>query len=124
MLADEVGLGKTIEAGLVMRKLKLRGLVRRTLVVAPKGLATQWVSEMRTHFTEDFQLILGEDLAVLKRMNAGDHARYWTQQHSLQYLDKPDAWQQVNPWRTFNQVIVSLDSVKPWKNAVVGAKKN
>lgn len=35
LLADEVGLGKTIEAGLVMRELKLRGLVRRTLVVAP-----------------------------------------------------------------------------------------
>lgn len=113
LLADEVGLGKTIEAGLVMRELKLRGLVRRTLVVAPKGLATQWVSEMRTHFNEAFQLLLGEDLAVLKRMNAGDHARYWTQQNSLQYLDEPDAWQQVNPWRTFNQVIVSLDSVKP-----------
>lgn len=113
LLADEVGLGKTIEAGLVMRELKLRGLVRRTLVVAPKGLATQWVSEMHTHFNEAFQLILGEDLAVLKRMNAGDHARYWTQQNSLQHLDEPDAWQQVNPWRTFNQVIVSLDSVKP-----------
>ncbi len=113
LLADEVGLGKTIEAGLVMRELKLRGLVRRTLVVAPKGLATQWVSEMRTHFNEDFQLILGEDLALLKRMNAGNHARYWTQQASLQTLDEPDAWQQVNPWRTFNQVIVSLDSVKP-----------
>ena len=113
LLADEVGLGKTIEAGLVMRELKLRGLVRRTLVVAPKGLATQWVSEMRTHFNEAFQLILGDDLAVLKRMNAGDHARYWTQQNSLQYLDEPDDWQQVNPWRTFNQVIVSLDSVKP-----------
>ena len=68
LLADEVGLGKTIEAGLVLRELKLRGLVRRTLVVAPKGLATQWVSEMQTHFSEDFQLILGEDLAVLKRM--------------------------------------------------------
>ncbi len=39
LLADEVGLGKTIEAGLVMRELKLRGLVRRTLVVAPKSLA-------------------------------------------------------------------------------------
>ena len=113
LLADEVGLGKTIEAGLVMRELKLRGLVRRTLVVAPKGLATQWVSEMRTHFNEDFQLILGEDLAILKRMNAGNHARYWTQQNNLQYLDEPDALQQTNPWRTFNQVIVSLDSVKP-----------
>jgi superfamily II DNA or RNA helicase len=113
LLADEVGLGKTIEAGLVLRELKLRGLIRRTLVVAPKGLATQWVSEMRTHFNEDFQLILGEDLALLKRMNAGNHARYWTQQNSLQYLDEPDDLQQANPWRTFNQVIVSLDSVKP-----------
>jgi len=38
LLADEVGLGKTIEAGLIMRELKLRGLVARTLIVAPKGL--------------------------------------------------------------------------------------
>lgn len=38
LLADEVGLGKTIEAGLVMRELKLRGLVRRILIVAPKAL--------------------------------------------------------------------------------------
>ena len=113
LLADEVGLGKTIEAGLVLRELKLRGLVRRTLVVAPKGLATQWVSEMQTHFSEDFQLILGEDLAVLKRMQGGAHARYWTQQNKLQTLEEPDTWQQANPWHTFNQVIVSLDSVKP-----------
>ena len=113
LLADEVGLGKTIEAGLVLRELKLRGLVRRTLVVAPKGLATQWLSEMRTHFSEDFQLILGEDLATLKRMNGGDQARYWTQQNKLQYLEEPDTWQQANPWRTFTQVVVSLDSVKP-----------
>jgi SNF2 family DNA or RNA helicase len=35
LLADEVGLGKPIEAGLIMRELKLRGLVRRTLVIAP-----------------------------------------------------------------------------------------
>ena len=42
LLADEVGLGKTIKAGLVMRELKISGLVRRTLVVAPKSLAMQW----------------------------------------------------------------------------------
>src|ERR1700747_1978346 len=52
LLADEVGLGKTIEAGLVMRELKLRGLVQRILVVAPKGLAPQWIAEMWTPFGE------------------------------------------------------------------------
>ena len=46
LLADKVGLGKTIEAGLIMREFKLRGLVKRTLVIAPKGLVSQWVSEI------------------------------------------------------------------------------
>ena len=68
LLADEVGLGKTIEAGLIMRELKLRGLVKRTLVIAPKGLVTQWVSEMRFHFGETFQLVLPEDIKTLKRI--------------------------------------------------------
>jgi superfamily II DNA or RNA helicase len=113
LLADEVGLGKTIEAGLIMRELKLRGLVRRILVVAPKGLATQWVSEMHTHFKEDFQLMFGKDLATIKRIIGGNHARYWTQGAKLQYLDAPDNLQHANPWKMFDQVIVSLDSVKP-----------
>ncbi len=52
LLADEVGLGKTIEAGLIFRELKLRGLVKRVLVVAPKGLVAQWVQEMQTHYGE------------------------------------------------------------------------
>jgi hypothetical protein len=55
LLADEVGLGKTIEAGLIMRELKLRGLVNRTLVVAPKGLVTQWVTEMQVHFGKEMK---------------------------------------------------------------------
>jgi len=73
LLADEVGLGKTIEAGLILRELKLRGLVRRTLVVSPKGIATQWVSEMQAHFNEKFQMILGEDLKTLHRISATPH---------------------------------------------------
>ncbi|MBV5328835.1 MAG: DEAD/DEAH box helicase, partial [Chlorobium sp.] len=94
LLADEVGLGKTIEAGLVMRELKLRGLVRRTLVVSPKGIATQWVAEMQTHFNEQFQLVLGDDIRTLQRLAPGaDHRR--------------------SAWSMFDQVIVSLDSVKP-----------
>ena len=94
LLADEVGLGKTIEAGLVMRELKLRGLVRRTLVVAPKGIATQWVAEMQTHFNEQFQLVLGDDISTLQRL-------------------APGADQRNSAWTMFDQVIVSLDSVKP-----------
>ena len=50
LLADEVGLGKTIEAGLVMRELKLRGLVRRILRAAPKGLATQNIIKEKSEY--------------------------------------------------------------------------
>ena len=94
LLADEVGLGKTIEAGLVMRELKLRGLVRRILVVSPKGIATQWVAEMQTHFNEQFQLVLGDDIGTLQRLAPGGGHRN-------------------SAWSMFDQVIVSLDSVKP-----------
>jgi len=94
LLADEVGLGKTIEAGLVMRELKLRGLVRRILVVSPKGIATQWVAEMQTHFNEQFHLVLGDDISTLQRLATGaDHRN--------------------SAWSMFDQVIVSIDSVKP-----------
>ena len=50
ILADEVGLGKTIEAGMVIKELKTRGLVKRVLVVCPTGLVTQWASEMQEKF--------------------------------------------------------------------------
>lgn len=94
LLADEVGLGKTIEAGLIMRELKLRGLVRRTLIVAPKGIATQWVAEMQTHFNEQFRLVLGDDISTLQRL-------------------APRADHLISAWSMFDQAIVSLDSVKP-----------
>ena len=104
LLADEVGLGKTIEAGLIMRELKLRGLVKRTLVIAPKGLVSQWVSEMRFHFGETFQLVLPEDIKTLKRIapssgpESGNH--------------DPEALP-ANAWQMFSQVVVPMDSVKP-----------
>lgn len=90
LLADEVGLGKTIEAGLIMRELKLRGLVRRVLVVAPKGLVTQWVQEMESHFREQFHLIMPAELTAMS------------------YLDGDD-----NIWRRFDQVVVPMDAFKP-----------
>jgi SNF2 family DNA or RNA helicase len=54
ILADEVGLGKTIEAGLVMKELLLREEVNSILVVAPKSLLTQWKNEMAEKFGESF----------------------------------------------------------------------
>ena len=50
ILADEVGLGKTIEAGIVLSELRLRGLARRVLVLAPTGLVDQWGEELERKF--------------------------------------------------------------------------
>lgn len=50
ILADEVGLGKTIEAGLVLSELRMRGLAGRTLVIVPAGLAEQWREELERKF--------------------------------------------------------------------------
>jgi len=54
MLADEVGMGKTIEAGLALLELVLRGLVRRVLVLAPPSLVGQWKEEMAEKFGLEF----------------------------------------------------------------------
>ncbi|HEX9057015.1 MAG TPA: SNF2-related protein [Ktedonobacterales bacterium] len=56
ILADEVGLGKTIEAGLVLKELIMRDIVRSALIVAPKALLPQWQEELRERFDEDFVL--------------------------------------------------------------------
>jgi superfamily II DNA or RNA helicase len=112
LLADEVGLGKTIEAGLVMRELKLRGLVRRTLVVSPKGIATQWVAEMQTHFNEQFQLVLGDDIATLNRV-AGARCEVRGADSEATHSAFRTPHLRSNSWSMFDQVIVSLDSVKP-----------
>jgi SNF2 family DNA or RNA helicase len=50
ILADEVGLGKTIEAGLALSELRLRGLAGRALVLAPTGLLSQWDEELNHKF--------------------------------------------------------------------------
>ncbi|WP_308197161.1 DEAD/DEAH box helicase [Achromobacter xylosoxidans] len=88
-----MGLGKTIEAGLVLRELKLRGRAKRILVVAPKGLVRQWQAEMRQHFGEPFHFVEPSSLAALRQWR-GDNA-------------------EDNPWRMHDQVICALDSVKP-----------
>lgn len=93
LLADEVGLGKTIEAGLILRELKARGLVRRTLVVAPAGLVGQWREELRNRFGEEFRPIEPGTFADARQLLGLDPAE--------------------NLWRLHDQVICSVDSVKP-----------
>ena len=95
LLADEVGLGKTIEAGLILRELKLRGMAKRILVVAPKGLVRQWQAEMRLHFNEKLHFIEPAEMAAF---------RQWRTEANNE---------EENLWRVHEQVICSLDSVKP-----------
>jgi superfamily II DNA or RNA helicase len=85
LLADDAGAGKTIMAGLLLKELKLRGLVSRTLIVTPANLAFQWQREMRDRFRERFDIIRGIDLR-----NAYG----------------------VNPWQDKPQVITSMDWAK------------
>src|SRR5204863_9050672 len=54
LLADDPGAGKTIMAGLLLKELKARGLVKRVLLVVPANLTFQWQREMRDKFREDF----------------------------------------------------------------------
>jgi SNF2 family DNA or RNA helicase len=57
LLADEVGLGKTIEAGIVMKELIERGLVRTVLVLTPASLTEQWREELSFKFGEEFRVV-------------------------------------------------------------------
>jgi SNF2 family DNA or RNA helicase len=50
ILADEVGLGKTIEAGLVLKEYMIRGLVKKVLILVPASLVSQWAFELNTKF--------------------------------------------------------------------------
>ena len=69
LLADDAGAGKTIMAGLLVRELKLRGLVERILVVCPANLAFQWQRELKEKFDEKFEVIKGTDLRVQYGIN-------------------------------------------------------
>ncbi len=57
ILADEVGLGKTIEAGLILKELRAREVIERVLVVCPASLQYQWQTELRSKFNEEFEIV-------------------------------------------------------------------
>ena len=89
MLADEVGMGKTIESGLIIKEMKLRGMAERILILAPKSLLLQWIVEMDALFGETFDLVLPGSFGVAGELRA------------------------ENSWKRYTQVVTSVDSVKP-----------
>jgi superfamily II DNA or RNA helicase len=90
LLADDPGAGKTIMAGLLLKELKIRGLAKRTLIVAPANLTFQWQREMKDKFREDFEVIRGDVL----RANYG-----------------------MNPWQERSQVVTSVSWVSRIQDA-------
>ena len=84
LLADDPGAGKTIMAGLLLKELKIRGLVKQTLIVAPANLCFQWQRELKEKFREFFEVVRSDVL----RANYGQ-----------------------NPWQEKNQVITSISWV-------------
>ena len=71
LLADDPGAGKTIMAGLLLKELKIRGLVKRTLIVTPANLTFQWQREMKDKFREHFEVIRSDVLRANYGQNPG-----------------------------------------------------
>ena len=86
LLADDVGLGKTIEAGLVLQELLLRHRARSVIIVCPPSLSLKWRDEMREKFGLEFEIVNSELMARVRRS------------HGLN----------ANPFRLFPRVIVSM----------------
>lgn len=93
ILADEVGLGKTIEAGLILKEYLVRRLVRRALILTPAPLTTQWQGELAVKFGEIFVV-----------------------------ADKDDD-EQFKGWGAHDRLIVSLDTAKHPSNAAAIASQ-
>jgi SNF2 family DNA or RNA helicase len=66
LLCDEVGLGKTIEAGMILKELRARGGAGRCLVVAPPSLLRQWQYELKSKFNETFSVINSDTVRFLR----------------------------------------------------------
>lgn len=90
LLADEVGLGKTIQAGLIASELRARGAVDRILVLTPAGIRDQWRGELADRFGLTASIV---DARTIREAGA-----------TLPF--------DVNPWEIFDLAIASLDYVK------------
>ncbi len=93
LIADDVGLGKTIEAGLVVQELLLRHRARTVLIVVPASLQLKWQEEMAEKFGLDFEIVNTDYLRQLRRQR-GIRANPWTSQPrlitSIDWLKRPE----------------------------------
>jgi ATP-dependent helicase HepA len=79
LIADDVGVGKTIEAGLILKELSTRQDLQNVLVLCPKALTTKWRAEMR-RFDEDFRILTAETLRYC--LDEADMEGEWPQEYS------------------------------------------
>lgn len=102
LIADGTGLGKTIEAGLVIQELLLRYRARRVLVVVPADLQLQWRDEMRDKFGLEFRIV---DAALVKalRRERGIHVNPWT--HFPRLITSIDYLKREGPMRRFRETL-------------------
>lgn len=77
LIADDVGLGKTIEAGLVIQELLLRHRARSVLIICPASLQQKWQGEMLDKFGLEFKIVNTNYIRQLRR-DRGIHANPWT----------------------------------------------
>ena len=101
LVADDVGLGKTIEAGLILLELARRGRANRVLIACPAGLQDQWVEEMRFRFNLDFTKVDSRQWLELRR-------------------NYPST---VSPWTAAPYAVSSIDYLKGNVAAIQAAPK-
>src|SRR5271154_6954994 len=102
LIADDVGLGKTIEAGLVALELIIRHRVRRVLVICPASLQVQWRDQMRDKFGLDFRIVDSELMRDLRRKR-GIHVNPWT--HFPRLITSIDYLKRDRPMRLFKETL-------------------
>src|SRR5258706_5864988 len=106
LIADDVGLGKTIETGLVVQEMILRHRVRTVLIVCPSSLQVQWQEEMRDKFGLEFRIVDSEAISNLRRKR-GIHVNPWA--HFPRLITSIDFLKRERPLRAFKETLPSGD---------------
>ena len=102
LIADDVGLGKTVETGLVIQELIVRNRARSVLIVCPAGLQTHWHDQMRDKFGLDFRIVDSQLMKQLRR-SRGIHTNPWT--HFPRLITSIDFIKRDTPLRLFREVL-------------------